>query len=141
MIREYAGRCGCGATRVTLYSELAPEAFQPRSDAQSCGFCRQHAGIWISDPRGSLVIAASNPTRTQQFATAQVQFHFCAACDELAYAIYADGADRTVAVVRRDLFASIAASAQPVISTNFEGEPEADARQRRLRNWTVARVG
>jgi len=41
--------------------------------------------------------------------------------------------------VRRDLFAPIAASAQPVIGTNFEGEAAAAARQRRLRNWTAVR--
>jgi len=137
MIQRYIGHCSCGATRVTLHSELAPEEFQPRSDAQTCGFCQRHGGIWISDPRGSLVIAASNATRTEQFATAQVQFHFCATCNELAYAIYVDGADGKVAVVRRDLFAQIGSSARPVVNTNFEGEADVDARQRRLRNWTV----
>lgn len=135
--RLYAGSCGCGATKVTLSSCLAPEEFQPRSDAQSCEFCRRHQGIWISDPRGSLRIEASNRTTVTRFASGEVAFHFCARCAELCYALcLALGGERTVAVVRRDLFQAIAGLAKPVVSTNFEGASLDESRKRRSENWT-----
>jgi hypothetical protein len=134
---EYAGRCGCGATKVAFQSDLAPEEFQPRSDAQTCNFCRLNKGVWISDSKGSLVIHESNVTAVHTFATAEVRFHFCTTCEELAYAIYVDASDgNEVAVVRRDLFHRIASSARPVIVTNFEGQTARDAQKRRLEHWT-----
>jgi hypothetical protein len=135
--RIYPGSCGCGATRVTLRSHLAPAEFQPRSDAESCEFCRRHQGIWISDPRGTLQIAADNQTTVSRFASGEVAFHFCAECGDLTYALcFALGGERQIAVVRRDLFAVIAACATPVTSTNFEGASLEDARKRRSQNWT-----
>jgi len=135
--RAYPGSCGCGATLVTLHSCLPPTEFQPRSDAESCEFCRRHRGIWISDPQGSLLIAAGNETIITRFASGEVAFHFCANCGELAYALsLALGGEGTVAVVRRDLFPTIAAVERPVTVTNFEGASLEEARKRRSENWT-----
>ena len=135
--RTYLGSCGCGATKVSLRSRLAPDEFQPRSDAQTCEFCRRHRGVWISDPRGSLLIDAGNETTVTRFASGEVAFHFCAKCGDLTYASCVDlGAQRQVAVARRDLFEVIRAAAKPVAVTNFEAALLADARKRRAENWT-----
>jgi len=133
--RTYIGSCRCGTTKVTLLSRWAPSEFLPRSDAQTCDFCRQHGGIWISDPLGRLVLDAKNETTVSRFASGEVAFHFCARCNELTYAT-SEGAQRRVAVARRDLFPEIAAAAQLVTVTNFEGASLTDARKRRAENWT-----
>lgn len=74
----------------------------------------------------------------ERFASEQVTFHFCAKCHELAYAICADAsAAKHVAVVRRDLFETIASAAKPVLVTNFEGATISEARKRRFETWTL----
>lgn len=131
----YAGRCSCGATCVTLLSALSPEAFQPRSDSATCEFCARHDGVWISDPRGALIIPASNLTKVGQSGSKQVTFHFCQQCEELTYAVYSDG-QSNVAVARLALFAAIVAKALKIEATNFRGEDITAARVRRLTAWT-----
>jgi len=112
---EYIGKCSCGAVEARLSSNLAPEQFQPRSDASSCGFCREHDGVWISDP--------------------------AAACGDLAYALFADASQETaVAVVRVGLFEAIRSAARPVLVTSFEGETVEAGRQRRVAKWTPVHV-
>lgn len=138
---EYKGQCRCAAIQVALISDMKPEEFQPRSDAQTCHFCEQHKGIWISDPKGSLIVRQYGATDVQQFASGQVNFHFCAKCCELTYAAYTDAqSGKMVAVVRRDLFAQIAPVAKPVLSTNFEGESTTAGQARRLANWTPVKI-
>ena len=135
--RDYLGSCRCGATQVTLCSRLAPEEFRPRSDAQTCDFCREHDGTWISDPRGRLLLGASNDTTVTRFASGEVAFHFCAKCRDLTYAIFRELTnERQLAVARRDLFPQIAAAAHTVVSANFEGASLTDARKRRSETWT-----
>jgi hypothetical protein len=135
-MREYIGWCPCGRIEVRLCSELTTGQFEPRSDAQTCRFCSEHDGVWISDPRGTLRLpAAAGATRVRRFASEQVQFHFCAACDTLVYASVEDPS-RTVAVVRVALFESIRIGALPTLSTDFGEESVAAGRQRRLEKWT-----
>jgi hypothetical protein len=136
-MQTYVGKCGCGRLEVRLESPLAADEFQPRSDAATCGFCREHDGVWISDPNGTLELRAADRTNVRRFASEQVQFHFCAECHDLAYAVFADTPrDRAVAVVRIALFESIRVAARPTLITSFEVETPAVGRQRRLANWT-----
>jgi hypothetical protein len=133
---EYQGSCRCGKTKVILASNLEPEDFEPRSDAESCHFCRAYDGVWISDPHGVLQINENNTTAVRTFASRQVKFHFCGACGELAYAIYLTASAKEVAVARAALFDVIVAAARTIRITNFEGEPPSAAGERRTNNWT-----
>jgi hypothetical protein len=137
-MHDYVGQCVCGRIELHLDSELTPGQFQPRSDAPTCRFCTAHDGVWISDPKGTLRLRAAAQTTIKRFASGQVQFHFCAACDTLVYALFEGAAAGTsVAVVRVGLFpSSIRGAAQPTVITNFENETVALGRQRRLENWT-----
>ena len=139
-MREYVGKCLCGRIEVRLFSELIPGQFQPRSDAQTCRFCSEHDGVWISDPRGTLRLRAVDETSVRTFASEQVRFHFCSACNTLMYASFEDAA-RTVAVVRVALYESIRGAALPTLITNFETEGLATGRQRRLEKWTPVQRG
>ena len=139
-MREYIGNCPCGRVDVRLSSELTPGQFQPRSDAQTCRFCREHDGVWISDPRGTLGLRAGDETSVRAFASEQVQFHLCSACGTLVYASFED-VSRTVAVVRLALFESIRSAALPTVITNFETESVEVGRQRRLEKWTPVQRG
>src|SRR5437867_4505961 len=106
-MHEYLGTCACGRIEVHLLSGLASSQFQPRSDADTCQFCREHDGVWISDPKGLLRLRASDRTSVSTFASGQVQFHFCSECRTLVYAVFEDGTrDMAVAVVRLALFES-----------------------------------
>jgi hypothetical protein len=136
----YVGSCTCGLLEVRLQSGLTAEQFQPRSDAPTCGFCREHDGVWISDRNGSIELRATDRTNVRRFGSRQVEFHFCPGCNQLAYAVCADAArDSALAVIRVALFESIRVAAQPTLITNFEGEPPAVGRQRRLDKWTPVR--
>ena len=135
---EYLGRCSCGRVELRLESEIRPEQFQPRSDAATCSFCREHDGVWVSDPRGSVEVVSSQATRVQRTASRQVAFHFCPGCGDLAHATV-ESSGRAVAVMRVALFESIRGAAAPAVVTNFEGESVEAAQRRRLAGWTPVR--
>ncbi len=128
----YKGYCSCKSTQITLTSELKPEEFQPRSDSENCHFCKKHDGVWISDSKGQITLDPNNKTETKRFATGLVEFHFCANCHDLTYALF----ENKVAVVRLALFQEIAPHAKSVTYTHFDGESEGDGQKRRLKNWT-----
>jgi hypothetical protein len=138
---EYLGKCLCGQVKLTLFSKIAAEDFRPRSDAQFCEFCRAHDGVWISDPKGSISLRARDLTRVERFASGQVQFHFCAVCGTLEYALFEDAAAprKRVAVARLALFDAIPRRNLPVDEFNFESETLEAAGIRRLKYWTPIR--
>ena len=139
-VHRYVGKCGCGGLVISLESGLAAGQFQPRSDGPTCGFCREHDGVWISDPGGTLELRPADVTSVRSFASEQVAFHFCPSCGELAYALFAEApGGREVAVTRVALFEAIRAVAQPTSLTSFEGESVEIGRQRRLARWTPVR--
>jgi hypothetical protein len=134
---EYLGMCSCGQVELILRSELAAGDFRPRSDSKTCEFCRTHDGVWISDPKGSIAFRAHDRTSVKAFASGQVQFHFCADCGALAYALFDDPIQRMrVAVARMALFDAIARKKLPVAEFRFEYETLEAARRRRLLSWT-----
>jgi hypothetical protein len=84
-----------------------------------------------------LVIPDDNPTEIGRSGSGQVEFHFCARCRDLAYAVYSDAESKSaVAVARLALFDAIAGKAAPVKVTDFPNEDVATARRRRLAAWT-----
>ncbi|HEY8125494.1 MAG TPA: hypothetical protein VIF88_08765 [Methylocystis sp.] len=137
---EYLGKCPCGQVELILCSELAAGNFRPRSDARTCEFCRAHDGVWISDPKGSIGFRARDRTRVTTFASGRVQFHFCADCGVLAYALFDDPIQRVrVAVARLALFDALAQQKLPMTEFCFDGETLEAARRRRLLSWTPIR--
>lgn len=137
---EYEGRCSCGRVELRFESELAPEKIQPRSDAATCRFCREHDGVWISDPRGTLEVHSAEVTRIERTGSRQVAFHFCPGCGDLVYATLEDeSSGRVVGITRIALFEKIRDAAPPVRALNFDGEAVEAARKRRLANWTPLR--
>ena len=138
---EYRGKCPCGQVEAILCSELAPKDFRPRSDAPTCEFCLAHDGVWILDPKGSIAFRADDRTSVTTFASGRVQFHFCAECGALAYALFDDPIQRVrVAVARIALFDALARQKLPVAESRFECETLEAARQRRLLSWTPIRA-
>jgi hypothetical protein len=134
---EYVGKCSCGRVDVRFQSSVVPEQFQPRSDAATCSFCREHDGVWISDPKGALDLRTDDGTSVSRFGSRQVDFHLCTGCGELAYALVPDPSRAAaVGVVRLGLFESIRVAAQPTLTTSGEGETLDAARERRLARWT-----
>jgi hypothetical protein len=126
---------------VVFETSIAPDRIQPRSDAATCGFCREHDGVWVSDPVGMLRVATDDGTRVQRFASEAVAFHFCPACGVLVYALFRDEASPPVGIARVGLFESLRAVAPPPIVTCFEGELPETGRRRRIERWTPVSWG
>jgi hypothetical protein len=139
-MREHTGRCPCGRIEVVLATDVAADRLQPRSDAATCAFCREHDGVWVSDPAGSLVVRADDGTDARRFASRQVAFHFCPDCAALVYALFRDPlSPAVVGVVRLGLFPALRAVAPPPVVTSFDGEPADHGLRRRLQRWTPVR--
>lgn len=139
-MEEYLGKCPCGQVQLTLFIEIAAKDFTPRSDAKFCEFCRAHDGVWISDRKRSISLRAGDRTCVERFASGQVQFHFCAVCETLVYALFEDAVlKKRVAVARIALFDAIPCRHLPVAEFNLERETPNAARSRRLMNWTPIR--
>ena len=142
MFHKYLGKCSCGFIEILLRSRLAPNEFQPRSDAPTCQFCREHDGVWVSDPDGMLTLPPDSLTLVRRFASEEVRFLACRQCESLVYALFEDeSAGRAVAVVRVALLELIRTAARPTLVTNFESEGLAQGRRRRLENWTPVAKG
>ena len=77
---EHPGRCHCGALGFVLTSTTPPAEWQIR--ACQCAFCRAHAALSLSDPRGSLRFVHADPSRLQryQFALRTADFLLCREC-------------------------------------------------------------
>lgn len=78
---RHEGGCHCGATRWTLETSQALDAFAPR--ACDCDFCTRHRAAWVSDPLGRLRIAANGSVRRYRQGSVQADFLFCRTCGVL----------------------------------------------------------
>lgn len=59
------GQCHCGAIRVELTTERAPE--EQILGACQCSFCRKHNARAFSDPRAKVRLIADDPRRLQRY--------------------------------------------------------------------------
>jgi hypothetical protein len=138
----YSGHCRCGATDVLLRSSMEPSEFLPRSDSSVCEFCMRHDGIWISDPEGGLELSPESRTLIRRNGRGIVEFHFCARCDELAYAVDRIAlAGRPVAIARLRIFPDIVSEILGIKRVDFREETAEAGGQRRSRTWTPAVFG
>lgn len=74
------GACHCGALRYRYETALMPAQWPVR--ACQCSFCRRHASLTTSDPRGTLVFEALEQAALQRyrFGPAITDFLVCRHC-------------------------------------------------------------
>jgi hypothetical protein len=137
---EYRGSCHCGALSYRYLTALPPEQWSVR--ACQCSFCRAHAAVTTSDPRGSLMFEATASERVQRyrFGAGTADFLICRQCG-----IYL-GATCEFQGARFGLpnlnamrpLPDRTAAATPMV---YEGESRSERLARRASRWTPLLAG
>ncbi|MGQ0385084.1 MAG: GFA family protein [Gammaproteobacteria bacterium] len=131
----YRASCHCGAVGYEFRTELLPAAWSIR--ACQCSFCLKHAGVYTSDPRGSVRFMHEDPRLLSRyrFGHKTADFVFCGRCGGYLGAITEEDG-RTIAVLNihaMDPMPEGLAQAQPM---SYEGETSGDRNSRRSQRWT-----
>ena len=129
---EHPGRCHCGALGFVLTSTTPSADWQIR--ACQCAFCRAHAALSLSDPKGSLRFVHADPSQLQryQFALRTADFLLCRQCGVYIAAVTRDG-KHGIINTRTLLDATALPDPKPMV---YEGETEATRLARRAERWT-----
>jgi hypothetical protein len=134
-----SGGCHSGALAVRLETTLLPAELPVR--ACQCSFCRRHAALSTSDPKGRVLVEARDPAALvrYRFGLGITDFLICGRCGVFVAALMEqDGGAWAVvnlhALEERDAFT------QPPAPMDYDGEDPAARRQRRRARWTPARL-
>ena len=138
--REFRGACHCGAVGFVYRAAIAVADWQPR--ACQCGFCRAHGSITVSDPAGSLAVAARDPQalRKYRFGQRTADFLLCSRCGVYLGAVIAS--DRgTFGIINARALVSPGEPLPDPVAMTYEGEQVAERLERRLERWTPVTHG
>ena len=129
----HGGRCHCAAIGYDFSTELAPSAWPIR--ACQCSFCRAHAALSTSDPRGSLVFHAHEPDQLERyrFGLRTADFLLCRRCGVYIGAQIDSERGSFGIVNTRALTSALELVATPM---TYEGEDILQRTQRRESRWT-----
>jgi hypothetical protein len=136
--RVFRGSCHCGNIAVAFETEMNPQTIPLRED--SCSFCRRHAALTTSDPKGSVVLQVRQPSLLSryQFGLRVAEMWVCACCGVYVGAIMRDEGDAFATINIRCLEdAALFTSAPSVV--DYGSEDAAARRERRRRAWTPVR--
>lgn len=129
------GGCHCGNLSLEFQTGLAPGALPLR--ACQCTFCRAHAALSTSDPRGDVSLDAQDASLVQRyrFGLGITDFIICRRCGVYLLAMMEiDG--RPYAVINANVLerrAELTSALQPM---DYDGEDEAARLARRKGRWT-----
>ncbi|HEU0224309.1 MAG TPA: hypothetical protein VFR29_02645 [Steroidobacteraceae bacterium] len=132
---SHRGSCHCGAVGYEFHTGLPPPAWSVR--ACQCTFCLKHAGVYTSDPQGSVRFVVKDPALLMRyrFGHETADFVFCGRCGGYLGAITEEGGQE-LAVLNIHALDPLPAdlpSAQPM---SYEGETTGDRNSRRGKRWT-----
>ncbi|MES0870176.1 aldehyde-activating protein [Pseudovibrio sp. SCP19] len=121
------GQCSCGGTHVQLKLQKPLSEYAPRRC--SCDYCTQHDGIYLSHPKGELLIEASQPLTEEKQGSRQATILFCPACNDMI-AVTCQINDQLKGAVRAPLLKDypVLPPAQPVSPASLSPEE-------RLNRW------
>jgi hypothetical protein len=118
----FHGSCHCGRLRVDFRTRIEPEHFTPR--ACDCTFCRKHGAAYLSDPAGTLSIAAQpGALRRYRQGSENADFLICAHCGVLIAVAFEHDA-RIYAAVNLGCLDAVAGLGSPVPSSPQTLSPE-----------------
>ncbi len=128
-MHKVTGGCHCGNILVSLELTNAPETCHPR--ACDCDFCRKHGAAYISDARGSLLIAIRDPReyRAYRQGSGQAEFIVCATCGVLIGVLHRDDGRLHGAVNVKALESAAQFAAEQVVS------PKQLAPEKKVQRW------
>jgi hypothetical protein len=83
------GGCHCGRLTLAFETAQAPATLVPR--ACDCSFCRKHGAAWVSDPAGTLAIAAREMDGWGEYrqGSERARFLLCHDCGVLVAVVFA----------------------------------------------------
>lgn len=131
----HRGSCHCGAVAFELSTELPPSAWSVR--ACQCTFCLKHAGVYTSDPNGSVRFVLEDPSllKRYRFGHKTADFVFCGRCGGYLGAITEEGG-RQLAVLNIHALDPMPAGLPAEQPMSYEGETAGDRNSRRAQRWT-----
>ncbi|MGQ0429396.1 MAG: GFA family protein [Gammaproteobacteria bacterium] len=131
----YRGSCHCGAVGYEFRTELPPPAWSVR--ACQCSFCLKHAGVYTSDPRGSVRFTVKDPAflARYRFGHKTADFVFCTRCGGYLGAITEEDGNK-LAVLNIHAMDPMPAGLPAGQPTSYEGETTDDRNSRRSQRWT-----
>jgi hypothetical protein len=138
-VREFRGRCHCGALKVTYRTKIDPAHWPLRHDG--CSFCRRHGVVASSDPVGQITFEFEDPSKVlrYRFGHKTAEFLICRECGVFLAAV-CGGAGAERAVVNTRVLEDALLNFNNVSNVRFDHETPAQRDERRLRHWTPVRT-
>jgi hypothetical protein len=134
-LAAYTGKCHCGALGFEFRTELPPQSWSIR--ACQCSFCLKHAGVYTSDPLGSVRFAHKDAAQAMRyrFGHKTADFIFCGRCGGYLGAVTEEGG-AVLMVINIRAFDPQPAGLPPAQPLSYEGESTGDRNSRRAGRWT-----
>jgi len=132
---EYLARCHCGALTARYRTALEPSVWSVR--ACQCSFCRSHAALTTSDPRGSLAFRCENPGQVSRyvFGGRTAQFLICRDCGVYVGAqMQTDNG--TFGILNVLSLRPLPTHLPPAVAMDYNSETAQARRLRREKRWT-----
>ena len=131
----YKGVCHCSAVGFIYRTALAPEQWPIR--ACQCTFCRMHAALATSDPRGSLEFVEHMPAALSryQFGRKTADFLVCRNCGAYIGAMMRSGSE-AFGIINVRVLHTLFDRLQEAQAMDYENEGLAERVARRASRWT-----
>lgn len=132
---SYRGQCHCGAVGFEFRTEIPPASWSVR--ACQCTFCLKHAGVYTSDPSGSVRFTHRDPAALTRyrFGHKTADFVFCGRCGGYLGAV-TEEEGQELAVLNTHALDPPPAGLPPAQPMSYDGETTADRGSRRSKRWT-----
>ena len=131
----YRGQCYCGAVGFEFRTAIPPAAWPVR--ACQCTFCLKHAGVYTSDPAGSVRFTYRDPAllTRHRFGHQTADFVFCGRCGGYLGAVTEEGGQQLAVlnIHALDPQPEGLPAGQPM---SYDGETTVDRGSRRSKRWT-----
>lgn len=136
-MHRVSGGCYCGNIGVELELTGTPAAYQPR--ACDCEFCRKHGAAYVSDAKGTLLIAIKDPKQSNWFrqGSGQAEFLLCKECGVLVGVVHRSDGQVHAAVNVKALPGAAEFGAEQTVSPQ---KLSADAKVKRWQDVWFANV-
>lgn len=136
----FTGHCHCGNIRFDFETLYTPATLPLR--ACQCSFCRAHAAVTASDPRGRARISVADRAAVQHyhFGLGVTDMLICTRCGCYVAAVMEIGS-RVYATLNTNLLDRHAELAMTPVPVSYDSETAEQRLARRRQNWTPAEFG
>ena len=132
---SWTGNCHCGAVGFEYRTANPPAAWPVR--ACQCTFCLKHAGVYTSDPSGSVRFTQRDPAllTRYRFGHKTADFVFCGRCGGYLGAVTEEGGQQ-LAVLNIHALDPLPEGLPAAQQMSYDGETTSDRGSRRSKRWT-----